>query len=126
MLDPGELLVEPSSAEGYACAEDAGFLTEFDTSLTDELIDEGVAREIVRSVQDARKQAGLEVSDRIALGISGSDAVSRALDVHRDYVMAETLATKWAVGQTDPLYSTERELGDEHWTIEFSKQPVGK
>jgi isoleucyl-tRNA synthetase len=81
-----------------------------------------VAREIIRSVQDARKQAGLEVSDRIVLGISGSEAVSKALAAHRDYIMAETLATEWATGQSGALFSIDRELGDEHWSIEFSKQ----
>ncbi|MCH9039556.1 MAG: class I tRNA ligase family protein [Chloroflexi bacterium] len=70
-LEPGDVLVETSSAEGYACAEDGGFLVELDTHLTDELVNEGLAREVVRSIQDARKQAGLEVSDRIVLGITG-------------------------------------------------------
>ena len=120
-LGPGDVIVETSSDEGFACAEDGGYLAEFNTTLDDGLVDEGVAREIVRSVQDARKQAGLEVSDRIALGVSGSAGVERALQAHRDYVMAETLATRWAVGQTGPLYSDRRELGVEHWTIEFSK-----
>jgi len=117
-----DLLIETSSAEGFACAEDSGYLTELDTTLSDELIDEGVAREIIRSVQDARKQAGLEVSDRISLGVSGSEAVEKALVGHRDYIMAETLATDWSVGQADALFSIERELGDEQWTIEFSKK----
>ena len=80
-----------------------------------------MAREIVRSVQDARKQAGLQVSDRISLGVSGSDAVEKALRAHRDYVMTETLATEWAVGQSDALFTIERELGDENWRIELSK-----
>ena len=92
-----------------------------DTTLSDELISEGVAREIVRSIQDARKQAGLDVSDRIKLGVSGSGAVESALLKHKDYVMSETLATTWETGQSEPLYSGDRELGDEHWTIEFSK-----
>ena len=121
-LEPDDFLVETHSAEGYACEEDSGFLAALDTSLDDTLIDEGVAREIVRSVQDARKQAGLEVSDRIVLGVAGSPGVERALNAHRDYVMAETLATRWAVGQAEPLYSDRRELGEEHWSIEFSKQ----
>jgi isoleucyl-tRNA synthetase len=120
-LQGEDVLVETSSAEGYACAEDAGFLTALDTTLTDALISEGIAREIVRSVQDARKQAGLEVSDRITLGISGSAAVEAALATHRDYVMNETLATEWRVGQGNPLYSGERQLGDERWCIEFAK-----
>ena len=120
-IDPENLLVETSAEEGYACAEDAGFLVEFDTTLTDALIDEGFAREIVRSIQDARKQAGLEVSDRIVLGVSGSAAIERALEAHRDYVMAETLAVEWEVGQAEPLFQLDRELGDESWCLEFRK-----
>jgi isoleucyl-tRNA synthetase len=120
-LAPEDFLVETEAAEGFACAEDSGYLTELDTMLSDALIDEGVAREVVRSVQDARKQAGLEVSDRIVLGVSGSAAVVRALEFHRDYVMSETLATTWEVDQSAPLYAAERTLGDEYWTIEFSK-----
>ena len=120
-LSADDVLIETHSAEGYACAEDAGFLTALDTMLDNDLVDEGVAREIIRSVQDARKQAGLEVSDRIVLGISGTGAVERALASHRDYVMAETLATEWAVGQSAPLFFSERQLGEERWVIEFRK-----
>ncbi len=120
-FDGEDVLIETNAAEGFACAEDGGYLAELDTTLNDELIDEGVAREIIRSVQDARKQAGLEVSDRIVLGISGSGAVEKALAEHRDYVMAETLATDWAVGQSETLFSIERDLGDERWFIEISK-----
>jgi len=116
-----DLLIETSSAEGFACAENSGYLTELDTTLTDKLVNEGLAREIVRSVQDARKQAGLEVSDRISLGVSGSKGVEQALAAHCDYVMAETLAIEWVVGQSDALFSIHRELGDENWTVEFSK-----
>ncbi len=120
-LEPADFLVETEAAEGFACAEEGGYLTELDTTLNEALIDEGLAREVVRSVQDARKQAGLEVSDRIVLGISGSAGIEKALGAHREYLMAETLATQWAVGQANPLYSAERELGEEHWTIEFAR-----
>jgi isoleucyl-tRNA synthetase len=120
-LEGKDFLVETHSAEGYSCAEDAGYLTALDTSLDDALVDEGIAREVVRSIQDARKQAGLEVSDRIKLGVSGSQGVERALAAHRDYVLAETLATDWSVGQASPLFTVDRELGEERWTVEFSK-----
>ena len=89
--------------------------------LLEKLLNEGMAREIVRSVQDARKQAGLEVADRIKLGVSGSDAVEKALLEHRDYVMAETLAVEWATKQPDALYSDSKSLADEQWTIKISK-----
>ncbi len=121
-LTADDVLIETSSAEGYACAEEAGYLAALDTALTDDLVREGLAREIVRSVQDARKQAGLEVSDRILLGISGSPAIEQALEAHRDYVMNETLATAWETGQASPLYTDRRELGEHSWTLEFGRQ----
>ena len=79
-----------------------------------------MARELIRTVQEARKQAGLEVSDRIVLGVSGSAGVGAALDEYREYLMAETLATDWLVGQDDPLWSEERTLDKENWKIEIS------
>jgi isoleucyl-tRNA synthetase len=119
-LEGEDVLIETSSAEGYACAEDSGYLTALDTTLNDELINEGFARELVRSIQDARKQAGLEVSDRITLGVSGTAAVETAIAAHRDYIMSETLATGWEVNQSKPLYSDNKELGEDRWSIEIS------
>ena len=121
VLGSEDVLVETSSAEGYACSEDSGYLTALDTSLSDELLREGTAREMIRTVQDARKQAGLEVSDRIVLGISGSSAIDDALAEHRDYLMAETLAVDWKVGQSDPLFSEKRKLDDQEWRIEITR-----
>ena len=115
-----DVLIETSSAEGYACGEDGGYLTALDTTLTEELVREGVARELIRTVQEARKQAGLEVSDRIVLGVSGSAGVTASLAQYRDYLMAETLATGWSVDQEKPLYRESRTLDDEQWSIEIS------
>jgi isoleucyl-tRNA synthetase len=119
-LQGDDILIETHSAEGYSCEADAGYLAALDMTLDDALIAEGLAREVVRSVQDARKQAGLEVSDRITLGVSGSAAVEQALETHREYLMNETLATSWQVGQEDARHTAEKTMGDEHWTIEIS------
>ncbi len=121
LLTGEDLLIETSSAEGYACGADAGYLTALDTSLTEELIREGIAREIIRTVQESRKQEGLEVSDRIVLGVSGSAGVEAALGEYRNYLMSETLATEWQVGQKDPRFLEKRTLDDEEWTIEIEK-----
>jgi isoleucyl-tRNA synthetase len=120
-LSPEDLLIETSSAAGYACAEDSGFLTALDTTLDDELLREGIARELIRTVQDARKQAGLEVSDRIVLGVHGSSGVEAALQHYRDYLMAETLAVDWVVGQGEVLLREQRSLDQHEWTIEITK-----
>ena len=121
-LDGDDILVETHSAEGYACETDSGYLAAFDTALDEALINEGLAREIVRSVQDARKQAGLDVADRITLGVSGSDAVETALKEHRDYLMTETLATDWRVGQPAAAFAAERAMGELEWRIEITRK----
>ena len=116
-----DVLVESTSAEGYACAEEGGYLVGLDTTLTEALEREGLARELVRTVQEARKQAGLEVSDRITLRIDGTPEVEAALDAHRTYVMEETLATGWGEADWSPAYSAEHTVGFSRWTIALAR-----
>ncbi len=119
-LGDEDCLVETASAEGYASAEEAGYLVGLDTTLNDALIREGLARELIRTVQDGRKQAGLDVSDRISLGITGTDDVTAALAEYRELLMSETLADNWAIGKTD-AFTAEGSLDDSQWRIEISK-----
>jgi isoleucyl-tRNA synthetase len=121
-LEPEALLVESESAEGFACAEDAGFLVGLDTTLTDELKAEGLAREIVRGVQDARKQAGLEISDRIVLSVSGSAEIEAVLDEYRNYVMRETLATRWAEPPAESAFAVEHATDGPALRIALAKE----
>ena len=116
-----DLLIESTSADGYACAEESGFLVGLDTTLTEDLVREGLARELVRTAQDARKQAGLDVSDRITLRIDGSPNIDASLDQHRAYVMDETLATRWGEPDWSPAFSAEHSLGEERWTIGLAR-----
>jgi len=69
-----------------------GFVV-LDTEVTPELAAEGLARDVVRAVQQARREAGLDVSDRIRLILSGSGAVLSALETHGALVRSEVLAT---------------------------------
>ena len=118
---PEDVLVESTSAEGYSSAEEGGYLVGLDTSLTEALKREGLARELVRTVQEARKQAGLDVSDRITLRIEGTPEVAAALDAHRDYVMEETLATSWGEVGWSPVYLVEHSLGAGKWVIGLAR-----
>ncbi len=70
-----------------------------DVHLDDELVAECTAREVVNRVQNMRKEAGLEVSDRIRLGVKGEAALEEAVQQHLDYIGGETLASQVLVGQ---------------------------
>jgi isoleucyl-tRNA synthetase len=94
-LQPDEVLVESSSPEGYAVAEGGGVLVALDTSITPELRQEGIARELVRNIQDARKSAGFAIADRIAVhlgGVAGDQDLETTVRQWGDYIRAETLA----------------------------------
>ncbi|WP_068122974.1 class I tRNA ligase family protein, partial [Nocardioides massiliensis] len=78
----------------------AGGFVVLDTLVTPELAAEGVARDLVRAVQQARRDAGLEVSDRIVLRIGGDEQVQAAADAHAELIAGETLATSFEAGET--------------------------
>jgi isoleucyl-tRNA synthetase len=81
-----------------------------DTAVTPELAAEGLARDVIRVVQQARRDAGLDVSDRIALTVAASGPVTAAVDAHRDFVAAETLATSLTLGDATGGFAGE--VGD--------------
>ncbi len=93
-LTAGDLDVRVSGREGFSLAQDGPYGVALDLDLDDELRAEGVAREVVRAVQDLRKSSGLEVEDRIELWLATEETVvQRALEAFRSYVAAEVLAT---------------------------------
>ena len=80
-----------------------GFVV-LDTTVSPELAAEGLARDVIRAVQQARRDAGLEVSDRISLTVSGDDDVWAATVAHQQLIMMETLAMQFgSAGSADPL-----------------------
>jgi isoleucyl-tRNA synthetase len=97
-LGEGELLVERSGREGFAVAAAHGYMAALDTALTPDLISEGLARELINRIQNQRKTTGLEVSDRIALEISGPAPIEEAAKRFQDRIAAEVLATRVAIG----------------------------
>jgi isoleucyl-tRNA synthetase len=121
-LEPRAILIETAAADGFACAEDGGYLVGLETTLTPELVQEGLARELVRSVQEARKQAGLEVSDRIVLEIEGDEAVAAALMAYRQYIGVETLACRWArPPEPSAFESPPFQLGSVSWVVRLAR-----
>ena len=81
-----------AAKEGFAVAMENNIFTIVDTTLTDELIDEGLARELISKVQQMRKQKDFEMMDNITITIEADDAVKAAVAKHADYIQKETLA----------------------------------
>jgi isoleucyl-tRNA synthetase len=99
-LSKDDVEVQATRHSEYALAEDAGFAVALDLALDDALRREGSARELVRALNDLRKQQGLQISDRVRVGLAGSDALRAAFDVHRDWIAGEVLAVElaWRAG----------------------------
>ncbi len=87
----GQAVSSPSRATAMLAG--GGFVV-LDTTVTPELASEGLARDLIRAVQQARREAGLDVSDRISLTVTGGPEVWEASVTHRDLLMTETLATQ--------------------------------
>jgi len=104
VLQDGEYALETVASGGEDSATGllpgGGFVV-LDTSVTRELEAEGVARDLVRAVQQARRDAGLDVSDRISLTISADAAAADAARSHAELIRRETLATSFEVRETD-------------------------
>jgi isoleucyl-tRNA synthetase len=96
-LEPADIWVQTKAPEGWVGLADRGTQVALDTRITEELDLEGLAREVVRHVQQARKNGGLEMEDRIELHLhTDSERLRKAIEVHRDYIAAETLVKRWA------------------------------
>jgi isoleucyl-tRNA synthetase len=89
-----EVEVKAMAKEGFAVAEDGAYVAALVTTLTPELVSEGLAREFVRRVQDLRKTANLDVADRIELFVEASTGLKSAVETHADYIKSETLTVK--------------------------------
>ncbi|MGA9162384.1 MAG: isoleucine--tRNA ligase [Actinomycetota bacterium] len=97
-LGPDDVDLKQETLEGWGVASDAGLTVALELELTPKLRLEWLARELVRVVQDARKAADLEVSDRIALGLELGGELAEALAGHRDWIGSETLAVEIVEG----------------------------
>jgi isoleucyl-tRNA synthetase len=115
-VTPDEVEVRRNATEGFAVAEESGYVAALRTALTDTLIMEGLAREAVRRVQLMRRDADYALSDHIQVTYSASDKLAKALTANADYVRAETLA--------DMLTAAEAPQGDRVESFEFDGETV--
>lgn len=77
---------------GWSVANDGNITIALDITLTDELINEGIARELINRIQNIRKSSGLEITDRIQVSVSGNEAIEYAISQHKAYIASQVLA----------------------------------
>jgi isoleucyl-tRNA synthetase len=113
-LQPGEyqLTLTAADPDSTAALPGSDGLIALDTRVTPELAAEGTARDVIRVIQQARRDASLDVSDRIALVVGADDPVASAVRAHADFIRAETLATSLAVVPAAEVGSPPQPVGD--------------
>jgi isoleucyl-tRNA synthetase len=126
-LEEGEFSLTLSPKEGVACQAlpRGGAIVVLDLELTPELVQEGMARDLVRVVQQARKEAGLHVSDRIRLVVPVEGEWRDAAEAFRDYVGEQTLASELEIGggEVDGLFLYPAKLGGAEVEIALGRRP---
>ena len=120
-LAPDGVEIQRLEKENLKVINEGSLTVALDPELTPELIQEGMIRDLVRGIQNLRKEKGLEVSDRISLTISGSSALRAAAESHRDHVLSETLAVSWSWDTASD--AVEIECGDEKCSVSLKKAP---
>ena len=98
-ISPEDVEVVSSEIKGWVVESEEGVTVAIDTELSDELISEGLAREFVNRIQNMRKDAGFDVTDRIKIVFSGSKKLIDAINSFSSYVSNETLAEKLVAGE---------------------------
>jgi isoleucyl-tRNA synthetase len=96
-LEEGDLEVGQEAAGNLVVKGEGAFTVALDPEVDDELRAEGVARELVNRIQRLRRDAGLEITDRIELGIGGPEVIRAAAGDHLDFICGETLARRVGV-----------------------------
>jgi isoleucyl-tRNA synthetase len=98
-LTTDDVEVRASRHDAFALAEDSGWAVALDLELSDELRLEGTARELVRALNDLRKEAGFEIADRVAVRLSDPPQIASAVAEHGAWIAGEVLATSLEAGE---------------------------
>ncbi len=120
-VPPEELVIEKIAAEGWAIAEGNGFLVAADTRLGEDLLREGKARDLVRSIQSLRKEIDLQIDDRIHVTYSAPEELAATIEEFGDYISGEVLALKLERAETPPAEAHRVKLGGQQLAIAIEK-----
>jgi len=115
-LEDVEILSE--DIPGWLVASEGRLIVALDVTLTDELVKEGIAREFINRIQNLRKDSGFDVTDKISIEIQKHNTIFEAINTHRGYIEAQTLASgiDWSELQGDAL-AIEVEIDEDTKTL---------
>ena len=119
-LDEQKVIVERLEKDGLKVLNDGTLTVGLDSKITDELKKEGYARDLVRGIQNLRKETGLNVTDRITLKVSGDDELKSAFAMFESFVTGEVLA-KSAEFVPSLSGGTVVDCEDKQWSISIEK-----
>jgi isoleucyl-tRNA synthetase len=122
-LVPEDLLIYREAQEGSNATSNRWISIDLDTNLTQELINEGLAREVVNRIQRSRKDLNFNVEDRIQLVVQTEDTIKDIIESFADYIKSETLTTDIQFSNVDlnETNTLEHEIEKEKLTIKLSK-----
>ena len=121
-LGGDDVLVQTEPLGGLAVAGEKGVTVAVDPHLTPELVQEGYARDLVRAINNMRKEAGLDVSDRIELGYEAAGDVAAAMANFAGFISGETLAASLGAGSVlDSEFQQTVVIGDQPVTLTLRK-----
>jgi isoleucyl-tRNA synthetase len=118
-LTPEGVDIQRIEKENLKVINEGSLTVALDPELTPALIQEGLVRDLVRGIQNLRKDKGLDVTDRIELTLFGSEPVREAADHYRDHLLSETLATSWKWEKAAD--ATEIDCGEESCAVSLKK-----
>ena len=103
---PEDVEILTEDMPGWLVANNGILTVALDIELTDELIEEGLARELINRIQNLRKSSGLEITDRIEIELEDRPEIHNAVLHCGDYIASQVLATKLSLTTNDQLPST--------------------
>lgn len=119
-LTEEKIIVERIEKSGLKVVNDGTLTVGLDTNITDDLKKEGLARDLVRGIQNLRKEAGLSVTDRIALKVFGDEDLKSAFEMFSDFVAGETLCVKIEFNE-NAKDGSKIEADEKIWSVKIEK-----
>lgn len=119
-LELADLLIDVAKVPGYASVSEPGYAVAIDTTLTEELVQEGYARELISKIQTMRKDAGFDVTDHIVVSITGTDVVKNVAEALKADISHDVLADDLI---TEPMegFTKDWDINGEDSTISIVK-----